>query len=102
MKYKHPDTQAIKEKFLGNLEVEDTSHLGQKTLIMNYLKKIPPNRLIDTGFDNASVNTGARDGLGALLTAGSPMGMVDDALPELFVLGCTSYSLALVASHASK
>ena len=28
--------------------------------------------------------------------------MVDDTLPELLVLGCTSHSLALVASHASK
>ncbi|XP_065582940.1 uncharacterized protein LOC136042021 [Artemia franciscana] len=104
VKYKHPNTQAVKEEFLGILEVEDSSSLGQKTLIVNYLKKlcIPLNRMISIGFDNASVNTGVQAGLGALLIAGSTGGMVDDALPELFVLGCTSHSLALVASHASK
>ncbi|KAK2721420.1 hypothetical protein QYM36_003641 [Artemia franciscana] len=83
VKYKHPDTQAVKEEFLGILEV----HIGQKTLIIIYLKKLglPLNRMIDIGFDKASSG-----------------GMVDDTLPELFVLGCTSHSLALVASHASK
>ena len=66
VKYKHPDTQAVKEEFLGILEV----HIGQKTLIIIYLKKLglPLNRMIYIGFDKASVNTGARPGLGTLLT----------------------------------
>ena len=35
VKYKHPNTQAVKEEFLGILEAEDSSSLGQKTLIVN-------------------------------------------------------------------
>ncbi|KAK2723451.1 hypothetical protein QYM36_001950, partial [Artemia franciscana] len=94
----------VSKEFLGILEVEDSSSLGQRTLIVNYLKNlgIPLNRMIGIGFDNASVNTGVRAGLGALLIGGSTGGMVNDALPELFVLGWTRHSLALVASHASK
>ncbi|KAK2706052.1 hypothetical protein QYM36_016166 [Artemia franciscana] len=102
--YKCPNTRAVKEEFLGILEVEHPSSLGQKTLILNYLKKlgIPLNWMIGIGFDNASIKTGVRAGLGALLTTSSSGGGGDDALPELFVLWFTSHFLALVVSHASK
>ncbi|KAK2722256.1 hypothetical protein QYM36_002703 [Artemia franciscana] len=95
---------SFKEESLGIPDVEDASSLGQKTLVMNNFKKlgILLNRMIGIGFDNASVNTGAPARLGALPTTGSPGGGNVDDQPELFVLGCTSHSLALVASHASE
>ncbi|KAK2721587.1 hypothetical protein QYM36_003770 [Artemia franciscana] len=84
LKYKHPYTQTVKEESLGILEVEDASSLGQKTLNMNYLKKlgIPLNQMIGIGFDNAFVNMGARTGLGALLTAGIFASHASKQLPE--------------------
>ena len=94
-KYKHHATLLVKEEFLGLLEVSDGSSEGQKKLIQTYLKDIgvPVSNLIVIAYDNASVNTGVHGGLGALF---------QESLPHLFTLGCTSHSLALCASYASK
>jgi hypothetical protein len=95
VKYKHPETFLVKEEFLGLVEVTDASSEGQKKLIKTYLKdiEVPFSNMMGIAYDNASVNTGVHAGLGALL---------QESLPHLFTLGCTSHSLALCASYASK
>ncbi|KAK2704536.1 hypothetical protein QYM36_016813 [Artemia franciscana] len=94
-KYRHHATILVKVEFLGLVEVTDASSEGQKKLIQTYLKdiEVPVSNLIGIAYDNASVNTGVHGGLGALF---------QESLPHIFTLGCTSHSLALCASYASK
>ncbi|KAK2724018.1 hypothetical protein QYM36_002383 [Artemia franciscana] len=85
----------VREVFLGLLDVHDASSAGQKNLIMKCLSDlgIPIQNLMGIGFDNASVNTGSVKGLGVLLK---------EEVPSLFILGCTSHSLALCTTYAAK
>jgi len=85
----------VREDFLGLVDVHDASSAGQKNLIMKCLSDlgIPIQNLMGIGFDNASVNTGSVKGLGVLLK---------EEVPNLFILGCTSNSLALCATYAAK
>ena len=85
----------VREDFLGLVDVHDASSAGQKNLIMKCLLDlgIPIQNLMGIGFDNASVNTGSVKGLGVLLK---------EEVPNLFILGCTSNSLALCATYAAK
>ncbi|KAK2725455.1 hypothetical protein QYM36_000070 [Artemia franciscana] len=75
--------------------MHDASSAGQKNLIMKCLSDlgIPIQNLMGIGFDNASVNTGSVKGLGVLLK---------QEVPNLFILGCTSHSLALCTTYAAK
>ncbi|XP_065576392.1 uncharacterized protein LOC136037597 [Artemia franciscana] len=93
---KYVDTNYnVREDFLGLVDVNDASSAGQKNLIMKCLSDlgIPIQNLMGIGFDNASVNTGSVKGLGVLLK---------EEVPNLFILGCTSHSLALCAAYAAK
>ncbi|KAK2702680.1 hypothetical protein QYM36_018717 [Artemia franciscana] len=83
------------DHFLGLVDVHDASSAGQKNLIMKCLsdRGIPIQNLMGIGFDNASVNTGSVKGLGVLLK---------EEVPNLFILGCTSHSLALCATYTAK
>ncbi|XP_065570287.1 zinc finger BED domain-containing protein 5-like [Artemia franciscana] len=85
----------VREGFLGLVDVHDASSAGQKNLIMKCLSDlgIPIQNLMGIGFDNASVNTGSVKGLGVLLKV---------EVPNLFILDCTSHSLALCATYAAK
>ncbi|KAK2718843.1 hypothetical protein QYM36_005998 [Artemia franciscana] len=85
----------VREVFLGLLDVHDASSAGQKNLIMKCLSDlgIPIQNLMGIGFDNASVNTGSVKGLGVLLK---------EEVPNLFILGCRSHSLALCGTYAAK
>ncbi|KAK2701213.1 hypothetical protein QYM36_020120 [Artemia franciscana] len=94
-KYKHHATLLVKEEFLGLVEVTDASSEGQKKLIQTYLKDsgVPVSSLIGIAYYNVYVNTGVHGGVGALF---------QEFLPQIFMLGCTSHSLALCASYATK
>ncbi|KAK2719424.1 hypothetical protein QYM36_005047 [Artemia franciscana] len=85
----------VREDFLGLIDVHDASSAGQKNLIMKCLSDlgIPIQNLMGIGLDNASVNAGSVKGLGVLLK---------EEVPNLFILGCTSHSLALCATYAAK
>ncbi|KAK2727031.1 hypothetical protein QYM36_007775 [Artemia franciscana] len=89
------DNYNVCEDSLGLVEVHDASSAGQKNLIMKCLSDLglPIQNLMGVGFDNASVNTGSVKRLGVLLK---------EEVPNLFILVCTSHSLALYATYAAK